>query len=93
MYLWSIEIESVLTAMSCFEFLCEEADILYSGDEQVIHHHLPNYAVYQEIAGTYKKLTTGACHVYDHIDTVYQPTPTCTILGIAAQAGIRHERN
>ena len=48
MYLWSIEIESVLTAMSCFEFLCEEADILYSGDEQVIHHHLPNYAVRSE---------------------------------------------
>ncbi|KAF6025159.1 Nf1 [Bugula neritina] len=59
MYLWSIEIESVLTAMSCFEFLCEEADILYCGDEQVIHLHLPNYAVYQEIASAYKDLTTG----------------------------------
>ena len=59
MYLWSIEIEAVLTAMSCFEFLCEEADILYSGDEQVIHFHLPNYSVYQQIAGAYKDLTTG----------------------------------
>ena len=59
MYLWSIDIEAVLTAMSCFEFMCDEADILYSGDEQVIHLHLPNYAVYQEIASAYKDLTTG----------------------------------
>lgn len=61
MYLWSIDIEAVLTSMSCFEFMCEEADILYSGDEQVIHLHLPNYAVYQEIARAYKDLTTGTC--------------------------------
>lgn len=60
MYLWSIDIEAVLTSMSCFEFMCQEADILYAGDEQVIHQHVPNYTVYQEIASAYKGLTTGS---------------------------------
>ena len=27
MYLWSIDMEAVLVAMSCFSLLCEEADI------------------------------------------------------------------
>ena len=81
MYLWSIEIEAVLTAMSCFEFLCEEADILYSGDEQVIHFHLPNYSVYQQIAGAYKDLTTG---MYDYLTTgvlIISPQ-VCLITGV-----------
>ncbi|XP_067932348.1 neurofibromin-like [Watersipora subatra] len=79
MYLWSIDIESVLTAMSCFEFLCEEADILYGGDEQVINLHLPNYAIYQEIASAHKDLTTGRAALQKRImpmlRKIEKPTP------------------
>ena len=59
MYLWSIEIEAVLTAMSCFRLLCEEADIRCRADEVSVTSVLPNYNVYMELAAASMALTTG----------------------------------
>ncbi|KAK3767382.1 hypothetical protein RRG08_049749 [Elysia crispata] len=59
MYLWSIEIDAVLTAMSCFRLLCEEADIRCGTDEMAVTHLLPNYTVYAELAAASTVLTTG----------------------------------
>ena len=59
MYLWSIDIEAVLTAMSCFRLLCEEADIRCGADEYAVTQILPNYNVYMELAAASTVLTTG----------------------------------
>ena len=59
MYLWSIEIEAVLTAMSCFRLLCEEADIRCRADEVAVTSVLPNYNVYMDLASASMALTTG----------------------------------
>ena len=59
MYLWSIDIEAVLTAMSCFRLLCEEADIRCGTDEMAVTQILPNYNVYAELASASRVLTTG----------------------------------
>ena len=59
MYLWSIDVEAVLTAMSCFHLLCEEADIRCGTDELAITQILPNYNVYAELAASSTVLTTG----------------------------------
>jgi len=59
MYLWSIDIEAVLTAMSCFHLLCEEADIRCGVDELAVTQLLPNYNVYAELAAASTVLTTG----------------------------------
>ena len=61
MYLWSIDIEAVLTAMSCFHLLCEEADIRCGTDELAVTQILPNYNVYAELAAASTVLTTGGC--------------------------------
>ncbi|KAL5015709.1 hypothetical protein ScPMuIL_005298 [Solemya velum] len=59
MYLWSIDIDAVLTAMSCFHLLCEEADIRCGADEMVVTQLLPNYNVYAELAAASTVLMTG----------------------------------
>ncbi|XP_052799724.1 neurofibromin-like isoform X3 [Mya arenaria] len=59
MYLWSIDIDAVLTAMSCFHLLCEEADIRCGADEMAVTQLLPNYNVYTELAAASTVLTTG----------------------------------
>ncbi|XP_013381612.1 neurofibromin-like [Lingula anatina] len=59
MYLWSIDIDAVLTAMSCFRLLCEEADIRCGSDELAVTQLLPNYSVYAELAQASMELTTG----------------------------------
>lgn len=59
MYLWSIDMEAVLVAMSCFSLLCEEADIRCNSDEFTVTYLLPNYHVYQELAQASTVLTTG----------------------------------
>ncbi|CAH1800649.1 unnamed protein product [Owenia fusiformis] len=59
MYLWSIDIDAVLTAMSCFHLLCEEADIRCGADEMAVTQLLPNYNVYSELANASTVLTTG----------------------------------
>ena len=63
MYLWSIDIEAVLTAMSCFHLLCEEADIRCGVDELAVTQLLPNYNVYAELAAASTALTTGEINV------------------------------
>lgn len=62
MYLWSIDIDAVLTGMSCFHLLCEEADIRCGSDEMAVTQILPNYNVYADIAQASTVLTTGKCH-------------------------------
>ncbi|CAG2240905.1 Neurofibromin [Mytilus edulis] len=59
MYLWSIDIDAVLTAMSCFSLLCEEADIRCGADEMAVTQILPNYNVYADLAQASTVLTTG----------------------------------
>ncbi|KAK4305959.1 hypothetical protein Pmani_022180 [Petrolisthes manimaculis] len=61
MYLWSIDIDGVQVAMSCFALLCEEADIRCVWDEvtATVTYLLPNYHVYQELAAASAILTTG----------------------------------
>ncbi|XP_021921694.1 neurofibromin isoform X3 [Zootermopsis nevadensis] len=60
MYLWSIDIEAVLVAMSCFSLLCEEADIRCGSDEVTVTYLLPNYHLYQELAQASTILTTAS---------------------------------
>ncbi|KAK6622690.1 hypothetical protein RUM43_008532 [Polyplax serrata] len=60
MYLWSIDMEAVLVAMSCFSLLCEEADIRSNSDEFTVTYLLPNYHVYQELAQASTVLTTAS---------------------------------
>ena len=59
MYLWSIDIDAVLTAMSCFHVLCEESDIRCGADELTVTQFLPNYNVYMELAAGSTVLATG----------------------------------
>ena len=63
MYLWSIDIDAVLTAMSCFHLLCEEAEIRCGCDEMAVTQLLPNYNVYSELAAASTVLTTGKSFV------------------------------
>ena len=64
MYLWSIDIDAVLTAMSCFRLLCEEAEIRCGADELAVTQLLPNYAIYSELAAASTVLTTGQQHAF-----------------------------
>lgn len=61
MYLWSIDMEAVLVAMSCFALLCEEADIKCLSDDNPNKavEMLPNYSVCQELAAASTIMTTG----------------------------------
>ena len=51
--------DAVLTSMSCFRLLCEEADIRCGADEMAVTQILPNYHVYAELAAQSTVLTTG----------------------------------
>lgn len=59
MYLWSIDMDAVLVAMSCFALLCQEADIRCGTDEVTVTYLLPNYHLFQEIAQASTVLLTG----------------------------------
>lgn len=48
-YLWSVDLEAVITALSCFGLLCEEADIR-SGPDESPFSLMPNYPSYQDLA-------------------------------------------
>jgi len=61
MYLWSIDMEAVPIAMSCFALLCEEADIRCGPDELTVTCLLPNYHIYLDLASASAVLTTGKC--------------------------------
>ncbi|XP_071054810.1 neurofibromin isoform X2 [Onthophagus taurus] len=59
MYLWSIDMDAVLVAMSCFSLLCQEAEIRCGSDELTVTYLVPNYHVYQELAQASSFLNTG----------------------------------
>ncbi|KAF5281228.1 hypothetical protein FQR65_LT14821 [Abscondita terminalis] len=59
MYLWSIDMDAVLTAMSCFALLCQEAEIRCGSDEVTVTYLVPNYHVYQDLAQASNVLTTA----------------------------------
>lgn len=59
MYLWSIDMDAVLVAMSCFALLCQEAEIRCGSDEVTVTYLVPNYHLYQELANASTVLTTG----------------------------------
>ncbi|XP_002734096.2 neurofibromin-like, partial [Saccoglossus kowalevskii] len=58
-YLWSYDMEAVLTAMSCFGLLCEEAEIRCGVDDLSTYQVVPNYTIYKEIAAASNMVTTG----------------------------------
>ena len=49
-YLWSIDVDAVKTAMSCFSLFCEEAEIRFGFDEMAVTQLLPNHNVYLELS-------------------------------------------
>lgn len=59
MYLWSIDMDAVLVAMSCFSLLCREAEIRCGSDEVTVTYLVPNYHVYHDLAQASTVLTTG----------------------------------
>ncbi|XP_055375510.1 neurofibromin [Condylostylus longicornis] len=50
MYLWSVDLDAVITALSCFGLLCEEAEIRCGADEMTVGFVMPNYHIYQELS-------------------------------------------
>lgn len=50
MYLWSVDLDAVITSLSCFGLLCEEAEIRCGSDELTVGFILPNYHLYQELS-------------------------------------------
>uniref|UniRef100_T1J6E5 Neurofibromin n=1 Tax=Strigamia maritima TaxID=126957 RepID=T1J6E5_STRMM len=77
-YLWSIEIDAVLVAMSCFSLLCEEADICCGPDELTVTYWLPNYHVYHELAAASTILTTGRAALQKRIMGLLRKIEHCT---------------
>lgn len=78
MYLWSIDIDAVLVAMSCFALLCEEADIRCGQDDLTATYLLPNYHVYQELALSSNILTTGRAALQKRIMGLLRKIEHCT---------------
>lgn len=58
MYLWSVDLDAVITSLSCFGLLCEEAEIRCGSDELTVGFILPNYHLYQELAQASSTITT-----------------------------------
>lgn len=58
-YLWSIDVDAVKTAMSCFRMFCEEAEIRFGFDEMAVTQLLPNHNVYLELSATSNTVTSG----------------------------------
>lgn len=54
--------EAVLVSMSCFELLCEEAEILCGSDEVAVTSLLPNYQLYMELAQASNVVISGEFH-------------------------------
>lgn len=78
MYLWSIDAEAVLVAMSCFSLLCEEADIRCASDDFSSGNILPNYHVYEELAQASTTLTTGRAALQKKIMGLLRKIDVCT---------------
>ena len=78
-YLWSVDVDAVKIAMSCFSLFCEEAEIRYGFDETAIKQLLPNRAVYLELAAASNTITSGRNALQKRILSLLrkidQPTP------------------
>ncbi|XP_017785481.1 PREDICTED: neurofibromin isoform X3 [Nicrophorus vespilloides] len=59
MYLWSIDIDAVMVAMTCFALLCQEADIRCGSDEVTVTYLVPNYHAYMDLAQATIGLSPG----------------------------------
>lgn len=59
MHLWSVDMEAVLVALSCFSLMCEEAEIRCGSDEVAVTGLVQNYQLYIELAQTSTILTTA----------------------------------
>ena len=81
MYLWCIDVQSVVTAMSCFSLLCEEAEIRCGQDELTINYLLPNHQIYTEISLASCQLTIGRAALLKRIMALLRridkSTPGC----------------
>lgn len=62
LYLWSVDLEAVITSLSCFGLLCEEADIRCNAEDLSPAAILPNYQLYLELAqaATHATLTAAS---------------------------------
>lgn len=58
MYLWSVDLDAVITSLSCFGLLCEEAETRCGSDELTVGFILPNYHLYQELAQASSTIST-----------------------------------
>ncbi|CAF0862260.1 unnamed protein product [Didymodactylos carnosus] len=58
-YLWSVDIDAIKTAMSCFSLFCEEAEIRFGFDEMAVLQLLPNYNIYMELSHASNTITSG----------------------------------
>ncbi|XP_023313063.1 neurofibromin isoform X5 [Anoplophora glabripennis] len=77
MYLWSIDMDAVLVAMSCFALLCQEAEIRCGSDEVTVTYLVPNYHVYQELAQASTVLTTGRAALQKRIMALLRKIEHC----------------
>ncbi|XP_057176571.1 neurofibromin isoform X2 [Triplophysa rosa] len=59
MFLWSPDMEAVLVAMSCFRYLCEEAEIRCSAEDIPVQSLLANYNTFMEFASISNMMITG----------------------------------
>ncbi|XP_030756453.1 neurofibromin isoform X2 [Sitophilus oryzae] len=78
MYLWSIDIDAVLVAMSCFSLLCQEADIICLSEEISVTNLVPNYHVYLELAQASTVLTTGRLALQKRIMALLRKIEHCS---------------
>ena len=60
MYLWSVDLDAVIVALSCFGLLVEEAEIRSGSDEITVSFILPNHQIYQELANASSNIASGA---------------------------------
>ncbi|XP_065116701.1 neurofibromin isoform X1 [Paramisgurnus dabryanus] len=59
MFLWSPDMEAVLVAMSCFRYLCEEAEIRCNAEDIPVQSLLANYNTFMEFASISNMMITG----------------------------------
>lgn len=77
-YLWCVDVTSVVTSMSCFSLLCEEADIRCGQDELTISQLLPNYQIYTEISLASTVMMTGRAALQKRIMALLRRIDKCT---------------
>ncbi|KAK9889237.1 hypothetical protein WA026_004512 [Henosepilachna vigintioctopunctata] len=77
MYLWSIDMDAVCVAMSCFALLCQEAEIRCGSDEVTVTYLVPNYHVYLDLAQASTVLTTGRAALQKRIMALLRKIEHC----------------